>query len=239
MAPLPRNDILLVSVNERSRLLEPQHALYYDEETATSLEKEEETNGPLHERDVNIGNNNALRRAGDSERSLLSRGWIAYTDKLERWPLLVKSITAFFLLGLADVCAQGCQHQSWTTSAPMAPKMSWNWMRSLRFGIFGLLGAPWSHYYFDLLDRFLPPTPDRPCSYVTFLKLFIDQFLQAPLLLALITAILHAMEGLSLANIWHDLQEHYWTTLVTNCTYSTLHTVYCANPLWSICPSCS
>ena len=217
MAPLPRNEVLLVTVDERSCLLASQHhhALQDDDDVEEAAHPQKNLDATLP---LPVGV--LTDREEDANRSYCSRGWTAYNHKLERWPLLVKSLTAFFLLGLADACAQGCQHLSGTTATTST--MSWDWLRSLRFGVFGLVGAPWSHYYFDVLDFLLPPTPNNPCSWVTFLKLFIDQFLQAPLLLGLIIVVLHAMEGQGCASIVHDLQDHYWTTLVANCTFYTV-----------------
>ena len=155
-----------------------------------------------------------------SDSSMLSRGWSAYTGHLETWPLLIKSTTAFFLLALADACAQGCERLSAGTDEQQ--QQPFDWLRMARFGVFGLLGAPWSHYYFELLDYVLPPT-DTPCSFTTFGKLFIDQFIQAPILLAIIILVLHVMEGQGFSTMKTDLQNHYWKSLVSNCKKSTVY----------------
>ena len=246
MAPLPRNE-----VDESSHLLEDtrtrHHALQNcDDEAAEDVEeggrKHHSSESPRNVVEVDamlpmlsfycyqdnndFGNLNQLQ-----QRSCLSRSWTAYANKLERRPLLVKSLTAFVLLGLADACAQACQHFLVPDAAGASSDAAtddqysvgkshldhWDWVRSLRFGVFGLVGAPWSHYYFDWLDALLPPTPDRPCSWVTFAKLFIDQFLQAPLLLGVIMVVIRAMEAQGFSSIVEDLHHHYWGTLIANC----------------------
>ena len=247
MAPLPRNE-----VDESSHLLEVtcthQHALQNcGNETAEDVEKGRRKHHPSEsarnviEADAMLpvlsfycyqenNDNGSLNLS--QQHSCLSRSWTAYSNKLERWPLFTKSLTAFVLLGLADACAQACQHFLVQDAADPSEGVAtddqysidnsnhldhWDWVRSLRFGVFGLVGAPWSHYYFDWLDALLPPTPDRPCSWVTFAKLFIDQFLQAPLLLGVIMVVIRAMEAQGFSSIVEDLRHHYWGTLVANC----------------------
>ena len=259
MAPLPRNE-----VTETSHLLEDPYALRgagNDE----GGDIEEEIRRPHSESHDHVVKANSMLpnfsfycyQGNDDEYVDLQHQlqqqsfWKKYNNILERRPLLVKSLTAFVLLGLADVCAQTCQHflvlddsdddsSSSSTTTESAIIMtddvvsaksndnnqhhihdSWDFLRSLRFGIFGLVGAPWSHYYFDWLDSVLPPTPNRPCSWVTFAKLFIDQFLQAPLLLGVIMVAIGAMEAQGFSSIIRDLQHRYWGTLVANCTYDT------------------
>ena len=106
-------------------------------------------------------------RLADSEEggtqriSHLRRVWEAYYGALERWPLVVKSVTAFVLMALADFLAQMVEH---LRGIPYGAFV--NVLRTLRFGVFGLLGAPWTHYYYDWLDRTLPPTP-QPWTMTT------------------------------------------------------------------------
>jgi hypothetical protein len=93
--------------------------------------------------------------------SCVMRVWGAYYGALGRWPLLIKSITALILMALADFFAQMVEHlhrisyDSWVDI-----------LRMLRFGVFGLVGAPWTHYYYAWLDRTLPPTP-QPWTMTT------------------------------------------------------------------------
>lgn len=102
-------------------------------------------------------------KVGDlqSESPFLVRLWRIYYSALESWPLVVKSITAFILMMLADFFAQmvelirGIPHESCVDG-----------LRMLRFGVFGLLGAPWTHYYYDWLDRTMPPT-EQPWTCIT------------------------------------------------------------------------
>ena len=100
----------------------------------------------------------------------ISNTWENYYSLLEQKPLLVKSVTAFFILGMADMCAQGIENLRGTSSFHGAV----DWPRAARFGAFGLFGAPFSHYYFFYLDHYLKPTHD-PFTRTTLLKVFIDQ----------------------------------------------------------------
>jgi len=149
----------------------------------------------------------------DGETSLLWRGWIEYNLHLDQWPVVVKSVTAFLVLGLGDGSAQAGQHFVGTGGGEHS--MHWDYLQSLRFGVFGLIGAPWSHYYYHLLDSALPPTP-RPCSWTTAFKVFIDQFIQAPIALFFIIWGLDLMKGVVVEGEKQDLQLHYWESLVAN-----------------------
>lgn len=141
--------------------------------------------------------------------------WSHYTLHLDQYPVLVKSITAFFLLGLGDAFAQA--GQQWVAHSP-STVVGWDCLRSLRFGAFGLIGAPWTHYYYHLLDSLLPPTPS-PLSWTTCLKVFIDQFVQAPIALFFIIGGLDVMKGVAADVVRADLRVHYWATLVINCKF--------------------
>ena len=137
--------------------------------------------------------------------------WHRYNDLLEQHPLLVKSITAMIILGGADLCGQGVEHIRGHT----VPSGGVDWPRMARFASFGFFGAPWSHYYFYYLDHYLPPSP-KPCSFRTFLKVGIDQGIQAPGLLLLMIGMLSVMKGESWRGVQHDVSTTYWTALVAN-----------------------
>jgi peroxisomal membrane protein 2 len=79
----------------------------------------------------------------------------------------------------------------------------------------GLLGAPWSHYYFQFLDECLPPTPE-PFTKTTLLKVFIDQFIQAPLLLLVMICSLSLMKFEGPQVVEKDLVESFWPGLIAN-----------------------
>ena len=148
-----------------------------------------------------------------SSSTTSSSAWAWYANLLERHPLLVKAVTAFFILGLGDAAAQGVEHLR-DSSSNMA---AFDWIRAIRFGAFGFLGAPWAHYYYYFLDYYFPPT-EKPFTTVTALKLLIDQGLQAPALLALIISCLALLKGTGLDGVKADMQAHYMNTLIANCT---------------------
>lgn len=158
----------------------------------------------------------------------LSSSWDDYNSVLDQHPLLVKGITAFFVLGLGDLCGQGFEH--WQGTATVAGV---DWIRALRFGAFGLVGAPWAHYYFYYLDYFFPPTPE-PFTRTTWIKLLIDQGIQAPLLLAVIIAALAILKGTGIKGVEDDLETNYVDALFANCTClpPTLRRPACETSHW-------
>ena len=137
-----------------------------------------------------------------------------YQNMLNKKPLLVKAITAFFILGLGDAAAQGVEH----IRGSFKYHSSFDFIRAIRFGAFGFLGTPWAHYYYFFMDEFFPPT-EKPFSLITALKLFIDQGIQAPALLALIISLLAVLKGNGVAGIKVDMKANYMHTLIANCTY--------------------
>ena len=148
-----------------------------------------------------------------SEPLCRSSAWEIYYSALEKWPLLVKSATAFLILGGGDLCAQAIEH---LCGKSLSSGSGIDCLRTLRFGIVGLLGAPWSHYYFHFLDTILPPTSD-PFTKTTFLKVFIDQFIQAPLLLALMISALSLLKGGGFVAVKAEISKTYVASLIANC----------------------
>ncbi|KAL7562194.1 hypothetical protein ACA910_013451 [Epithemia clementina (nom. ined.)] len=136
--------------------------------------------------------------------------WKSYTQQLDKNPVLVKCITAFFILGLGDLCGQGVEHLRGTNAEEGV-----DWLRSGRFSVIGFIGAVWAHYYYHYLDYTLPPT-EAPCTTTTALKLLIDQGLQAPILLATIIGSLAIMRGTGWDGVKDDLEENYGNTLLAN-----------------------
>jgi hypothetical protein len=81
--------------------------------------------------------------------------------------------------------------------------------------MFGLLGAPWAHYFYYYLDRYLPPT-NKPFTRTTLVKVCIDQGIQAPILLALMISTISLLKGTGLGGVREDLARNYWTSLLAN-----------------------
>lgn len=160
-----------------------------------------------------ITNDEPIESIDDGSSLSFTSIWVCYANLLDSHPLLVKAVTAFFILGLGDAAAQGVEHLRGSNNNMEA----FDWIRAIRFGAFGFLGAPWAHYYYYFLDFYFPPT-DKPFTTVTALKLLIDQGLQAPALLALIISCLALLKGTGLDGVRADMQAHYMNTLIANCT---------------------
>jgi hypothetical protein len=137
--------------------------------------------------------------------------WVAYNKVLDNHPLPVKSITAMILLSSGDLVAQTIEHLRGT-----AVYSGVDMPRVCRFGAFGLFGAPWSHYYFQNLDHYLPAS-EKPWSSTTATKVSIDQFIQAPILLAIMIVMLDIMKGEDFTEVRADLAKSFRSTLIANC----------------------
>lgn len=137
--------------------------------------------------------------------------WDSYNQALESSPLLVKSVTAGTILGAADLVGQLVEKQDSDEDKDI------DLARAARFAIFGLvLQAPWNHFYYLLLDAQIPPT-EAPFTATNGVKVFIDQFIQAPIFTVLIFVFLGALEGKSTEKIQQQLQDDYKDTIVANC----------------------
>jgi hypothetical protein len=195
-------------------------------ETTPFVEKGNSCNPPQYD-------NTIIVNFGDEDSHISSRSrwesstWRKYNDLLEKRPILVKSITATIILGSADLFAQ-LIHQLGREehSESSISKHGIDWLRATRYASIGLIGAPWSHYYFHYLDYYFPPT-ENPCTCVTATKVCIDQFIQAPILLATMIFALSLMNGLSFSGIRKSINDTYWDSLIANCKFSIIHgTIY-------------
>lgn len=151
-----------------------------------------------------------------TQRSMMGpdEAWAAYNTALQTDPLVTKSITASIILGAADLTGQALENRQKNNKESSS---SIDWARSARFAFFGLvLQAPWNHFYYQVLDGILPPTPD-PFTATNGLKVAIDQGIQAPIFTILIFAFLGALEGKQLEAIQQQLQKEYKNTMVANC----------------------
>lgn len=175
-----------------------------EEALSPLLEENSETD------DVNDGSGlcRCCQRASKALKSVAN----SYHRLLESRPLITKSVTAFFILGAADLVGQGVQGQHTWGKVDV--------LRTLRFAIFGLvLQAPWNHYYYLALDGTLPPT-EYPWTRRTFVKVIIDQFIQAPIFTVLIFVFLGAEQGNGVQAIWSQIKQEYWRTMFANCKSS-------------------
>ena len=147
----------------------------------------------------------------------LVQAWDSYNVALNENPLVVKSVTAGVILGAADLTGQAIQANIDAKDGSMDGNSSGvDLARAARFAFFGLvLQAPWNHFYYIMLDGALPPTPE-PFTPTTGIKVFIDQFIQAPIFTVLIFAFLGTLEGKSLDDVKQQLDEDYKDTMLAN-----------------------
>lgn len=141
----------------------------------------------------------------------LSEAWESYNQALESSPLITKSITASIILGSADLTGQFLEKQNSDEK-----EIELDIFRVARFAFFGLvLQAPWNHFYYMLLDGTIPPTPE-PFTPTTGIKVFIDQFIQAPIFTVLIFGFLGTLEGKTLDEVKKQLDDDYVDTMLAN-----------------------
>ena len=162
---------------------------------------------------VNGGKSSTALRMDGGVTEAISGAWASYNEALDADPLLVKSVTAGIILGAADLAGQTLEGLQRDEDKPI------DLARVARFAIFGLvLQAPWNHFYYQILDGALPPTPE-PFTATTGIKTVIDQFVQAPIFTVLIFVFLGLLEGKNSDEIKKQLENDYPDTMIANCTY--------------------
>ena len=165
----------------------------------------------------------------------ISGVWNAYNEALEASPLLVKSVTAGIILGAADFTGQKFENSKSEESGKAI-----DIGRVARFAFFGfVLQAPWNHFYYLLLDGALPPTPE-PFTATTGIKVFIDQFVQAPIFTVLIFFFLGTLEGKSVEDVKKQLDSDYKDTMLANWKLwvpaTAVNIAFCSSCFTSVIP---
>lgn len=146
-----------------------------------------------------------------------STSWENYVSAVEKYPIRTKCITALIIFVSADAFAQVVECIiSFNNSDNDNDIFGIDWIRAMRFGALGLFGAPWSHFYFYWLDHYLPPS-EEPFTTRTAVKVVIDQFIQAPILLAIMIFSLGLMKGQGFGGAKQDLSNTFMESLIANC----------------------
>jgi hypothetical protein len=134
--------------------------------------------------------------------------WDGYLAALEATPLPVKMATATVIIGGGDAAAQAIEGAR-TNKAFDAARLA-------RWAFFGfVLQAPWNHAFQNALEAALPSTAE-PFTATTFLKVGIDQGLQAPAFTALIFVFFAVIEGRGVGAGVAQVREDLAPTLVKN-----------------------
>jgi len=183
--------------------------------SAFNVPKSASTPNAAESRHLSLITSKSIRVRGGATRLRLSpvELWDNYNLALESHPLIVKSVTAGVILGSADLVGQAVESYRKGNTEEQA---SVDILRALRFATFGLvLQAPWNHFYYLLLDGQIPPT-EEPFTVTNGLKVFIDQFIQAPIFTVLIFVFLGILEGKSQQAIQDQLKNDYKETILAN-----------------------
>uniref|UniRef100_A0A7S2WUE7 Peroxisomal membrane protein MPV17 n=1 Tax=Rhizochromulina marina TaxID=1034831 RepID=A0A7S2WUE7_9STRA len=156
-----------------------------------------------------------LQQGGGSPSMALEAAglWQDYLGLLETAPLATKSVTAAVIIGSGDATAQWIEA---TRSEAAVEDSAIDIARVGRWAAFGLLlQAPWNHFFYLALDGALPPTVD-PFTTVTATKVFIDQFIQAPIFTSIIFVFFAVVEGKGLGFAKSQLQNELMQVLLKN-----------------------
>lgn len=138
--------------------------------------------------------------------------WKWYTLQIEDRPLVTKAITAGTLVSMGNYASQ-CLPMLYHNGG-IPPSI--HWYQTFEFFLMGvLLQAPVTHYYYLVLDDLLPPTPS-PWTFVTFVKLMIDQLIFGPSFLAGVFIFLDILDGKSISGIQRHLVSDWPGAIVAN-----------------------
>jgi len=141
--------------------------------------------------------------------------WSQYLSLLDSdLALPTKAITAALIIGSGDLTAQVLEKKKASAEGVEVPET--DFARVLRWATFGFfVQAPWNHFFYQILDGVLPPTAE-PFSAVTFAKVAIDQFGQAPIFTALIFVFFAVLEGRGLQSAKKQIDEELFEVLLKN-----------------------
>jgi peroxisomal membrane protein 2 len=132
--------------------------------------------------------------------------WKWYSAQLDAYPLATKTITSAILVGLGDAAGQGIEYHF----------ARFDLDRSFRFVTMGFfIQAPSAHYFYQVLDGHLPPTPS-PWTWRTLIKGLIDQLVFAPSFTIFIFFYLDTLQGLSIDDILQHIYHDYFNTMIAN-----------------------
>ena len=163
-----------------------------------------------------------------SQSSGVEGPWQSYLQLLAEAPLPTKAVTAGLIIGSGDAAAQVIE-SSLVTSNSLDPSSEAersaevttaatgvDLTRLARWAAFGFfLQAPWNHFFYLALDGALPPT-EEPFTMTTATKVFIDQFVQAPIFTAVIFIFLAVVEGRGLNAGKRQIDEELFQVLLKN-----------------------
>lgn len=139
--------------------------------------------------------------------------WQEYLGLLQTAPLPTKAVTAAAIIGAGDAAAQAVENAK---AEGGDVRQGVDAARVARWALFGLiLQGPWNHFFYQILDGALPPTPD-PFTPTTAVKVVVDQFVQAPIFTATIFAFFAVLEGRGLDAAKTQIQEELGGVLVKN-----------------------
>lgn len=144
---------------------------------------------------------------------LLPDNWAAYEMSVAETPLISKSLLNFVIYCLGDYIAQmGIQRAALVDAGEEAPKLDlldFDAPRALRNGAIGFALGPICHYYYEMSDFFISPTPDwhKP------IKIAIDQTFWASVWNGAYYFLLNISKGNSVETAWKDVRVKWWPML--------------------------
>ena len=158
---------------------------------------------------ANIGARAILSRASTPVAFAPAELWSDYLGLLETAPLVTKACSACVIIGAGDAAAQLVENRNEADA-------KFDFERYLRWAVFGLvLQGPWNHFFYQLLDGAIPPTPD-PFTISTLEKVGIDQFVQAPIFTIIILGFFAVVEGKGLGFAKDQVQNELGGILIKN-----------------------
>ncbi len=137
-----------------------------------------------------------------------------YEKNLNERPVVTKALTSACLTMVGDFVGQSIEQ--YRLEYDTSETIHFDLVRLVKFSFMGLcLQAPLTHYFYVVLDYYLPPTP-LPWTPTTFLKMACDQLIYAPFFTFVVISYLGIFGGSSLLSIREQLDAEYWRTLVDN-----------------------
>jgi len=130
---------------------------------------------------------------------------------LKKYPLVTKSVTSGILTALGNLLSQILEAKK--KAKDELPKKEIDTAGVTRYAVYGLLiTGPVSHYFYQLMELWLPST-DRYCIIK---RLMLDRLIFAPGFLLLFYFVMNILEAKGWQDFEKKMNNSYWTALKMN-----------------------
>ncbi|XP_010894669.2 peroxisomal membrane protein 2 [Esox lucius] len=134
-----------------------------------------------------------------------------YLVLLKNYPILTKSVTSAILSALGNLLSQALEAKRKAKEGAAVKEIDIS--GPARFAIYGLLiTGPVSHYFYQLMEVFIPAT----VPFCVVKRLLLDRLIFAPAFLLVFFFVMNILEGKRWTDFRSKIKCNYWPALKMN-----------------------